>query len=762
MANFGNRTFEGKADCKGWVFHCFANFLKWTFKGEVDFSGAVFKDGASFEKAKFITNGQDVSFEGAVFESSENNVTFEEAQFGLSYERFFGDWEICFSKGIKNYEIARRKIEESPDKKAPDFGVKEKFGNLTYILRKWGISEFSEDICNSFKKFHSSPNNIFFEGSCFGSESNENLLDEKHVETSVQLVEMDVVFDEVEFNHQGNLIFEQVNYQNKGKVSFERSSFSNSGMVSFVSSEFSNKGSVVFNFGTFNNLGKVTFESSTYRNEGNVEFTSSEYNNRGIVSFAGSKYFTEGNVSFSNSIFNNKNHVSFISSSYFNEGKVVLGHSKFNNNGDVLFSSCNYQNRNQVFFENNNFKNDGRVSYSYSVYGNSGKTSFASSHYLNGDNILFVNVVWVNDGLSFYNIKFKETGILKFRESLFLSDGGVSFRETILPKEGSTMVQRCYFAETSKVDFRSTNFRHTTFEGGEILWLKGKEKNLEAILKDRLGDGYDDLPAIVKERIEELNKNLIPEFSKVFSDDVKVLWKDLTTESARNLTFRLTNLYGSVFDGVTPSQILLNAPTWAQIDGRNVLFEEKTLREDVCGYPQSTYINQLKNLKNQYTQLKNNLERQGNYHDAGDFHYGEQEIGLEILQKEGKGLKEPGNKFKFWLAIWYRYMSGFGEKPGQAIKVFCQVLLGFTFILAMIGSDYSGITSMKFVDILSTGFLKLFNTAIELITPLSWRYTLGKIGSDWFYYFLLICGQVFLLGMQLPLLILAVRRRFKR
>ncbi|MCH8314195.1 MAG: hypothetical protein IID17_14565 [Nitrospinae bacterium] len=55
-----------------------------------------------------------------------------------------------------------------------------------------------------------------------------------------------------------------------------------------------------------------------------------------------------------------------------------------------------------------------------------------------------------------------------------------------------------------------------------------------------------------------------------------------------------------------------------------------------------------------------------------------------------------------------------------------------------------------------------FKIMAQLITPFSWKKQLEADEGLMFYQYFLILGQIFLLGIQLPLLVLAIRRRFKR
>ncbi|MFQ5674215.1 MAG: hypothetical protein ACE5G9_14130 [Nitrospinales bacterium] len=200
----------------------------------------------------------------------------------------------------------------------------------------------------------------------------------------------------------------------------------------------------------------------------------------------------------------------------------------------------------------------------------------------------------------------------------------------------------------------------------------------------------------------------------------------------------------------------MNAPEWDKTENyRTILYKEKLFRDTSNAFSDS----QLKNLENQYTQLKNNLERQGDYLHAGHFHFGEQEIRRKILQRE----KNSKNKLERLLIWCYRFLSGYGERAGRASTVFLGGLLAASLVLALVSADYSGIAKMGVWQILRTGLVKWFGSGVEIVTPFSWRYTMDGINSsNWFRYAILIFSQIALLGVQLPLLIMAVRRRFKR
>lgn len=359
--------------------------------------------------------------------------------------------------------------------------------------------------------------------------------------------------------------------------------------------------------------------------------------------------------------------------------------------------------------------------------------------------------------MSFRNAEFGEKINAAFNECLFLSKHDITFKGARFPEKGSFVFQRCHFEPTGNVDFTGVFFRHTMFEGGEIKWIprllnfqqktndkKSKENELSISEKWSLA------------LLATLKQHRIPSPTLVFHGDAVVLFKDLTSESAKHLTFRLTDLSRAKFDGMTLSHIQLNAPTWCEKKSRSMLYEEyelskshkeKPLRERFKMYFSKLSDEKrmlLKNLENQYTQLKTNLERQGDYYQAGQFHYGEQEMRRITL---------PWYVKLCGLTNIYRLVAGYGEKPLRALLCLALVIL----LSPLLIPDAIEVDSVT--DLCSRDY---FQTVIRLITPFSWRNESGCINiTNAKHYIPLIFTQI-LIYIQLPLLIMAVRRRFKR
>jgi uncharacterized protein YjbI with pentapeptide repeats len=428
---------------------------------------------------------------------------------------------------------------------------------------------------------------------------------------------------------------------------------------------------------------------------------------------------------------------------------VDFSNSKFSNQGDAIFYSANFSNGESVDF-------------------NSAKFLPQKELYLN-------QVLWLQNGdLDFQKAEFRETLDIKFDECLFMPGGYITFNNTRFPEKGSLMWQRCYFAmeEDKKIDFSECVFRHTLFSGGTITWLKEEEGK------------YDSLPQQARQRIEAF-KQPLPLFSRIFSDNSKVLWSDLTTESAKHLTFLNTNLSHSLFNGMTLSHIQLNACHW---QGENKqkprLYYEETLKKDASE-------SELRQLEDQNTQLKSNLERQGSYLQAGYFHRGEQETRQKIRWRK--------KNYSLWFfGALYGFFSDFGEAPMRTVLMtLASILLLTSFNLytkdflasvknqaaiknkIALKSKIPGKAKTQAVNNIpsktklqvegtptpSESPTAIFKTFVQTVSPFSWKsivdHTTFTSTNVWRYAVFFI-WQVFILAIQIPLTVMTVRRHFKR
>lgn len=630
-------------------------------------------------------------------------------------------------------------------------------------------------------------NFVSFKSTCFKNQSSvlfESTVFNNHGKVS---------FDSTNFQNQAYVSFDSTTFNNQRNVSFELAEFHNNGDISFYLTDFYNKSDISFSSTKFYNEGKISFDSTSFKNQKNVFFDSAEFYSKEKISFDSANFYNQGEVSFDSSKFNNQDQVTFFSTSFHNSDNINFYLVSFQNKGDVFFDEVKFKNHGYIFFDLAEFLNNGNiyftntqfnnlrgisfssikfhnvgslnffsasftnkdhVNFSQTEFHNIGHISFELSRFFNDgdvffDSITFKNkgsvqfkkVIWLNSrNLIFDNTLFEGFINVQFIDNFFLSKNSISFQEIRFSEEGSCQFQRCLFSGTKLVIFNACYFQHTTFEGGHTKWLFEKFKN------------FDDEIMEYFRHLKIVDKHDKPLFKNVFEDEIEVLWKDLTTESAKNLRFRLTNFSGSIFDGTTLSHIELNAPKWDESLGRKALAKEVALREKGKIKP-DTNIDELRDLKNQYTQLKNNLEQKGDYQHASDFHYGEQEIRLErfklIRKLERKNFKHLDG---YILTTLYKLLSGYGERPLRAFLVFIGGLL-FSALLLFNIENFAEPTQGK---------ASYFKALVQLITPFSWKNGLQDNFSFTWDKFILIGSQFLLLGVQLPLMVLAIRRKFKR
>ena len=778
-----------------------------------DFSRAVFTNGAYFKETVFdcpvdfskaVFLGGDVDFTGAVF---LGGVSFENARFGHPYQRDFGEWEILFrpDREIPNYQLLRRKKGEGPDRSFERyFFAGDSFGES--FLRSLGFKDSLEQWEKSFQTFRNNPGHVLFKDCRFGG-LDLGKFDAEEFESAAakEQERIQKIIDEPGPKPAPNdLEFFKKNVLSPNSSLEKLSEAERTLIISLLVKNLDREkilnslvrledgADVDFTGAQFWNQSKVDFSRSLFLNPETVSFDDSSWSNGGDVWFLQAKWSNVGDVGFDSAVWSNVGDVGFDSAVWSNVGAVRFGFAKWSNGGHVGFRSAVWSNGGDVGFGSTSFNNKGGIGLAHLILANGGKGAFSK-------------------------IRFREEAEVRFDECLFIPKEKLSFRGARFPEKGSTMFQRCFFGRTPEVDFTGAYFRHTSFEGGDVGWLKEDPKftfqqnRLQEILKklSRLGnlpgwlEKYRNM-AVPSEgagqalppggsgsepqsgpdqegrqdssppsRLRMTFNRIFCRFSKnlshrnsgdssqpqkptpVFDPETRVLWKDLTPESARHLTFRLVNLSRSIFDGMTLSRIQLNAPGWDNSKDRGALYEEVQMSLAMPLYEK------LRDIEDQYTQLKNNLERQGNYLHAGDFHYGEQEIRRKIL--EHKGLKNPDNLIPWILSTVYKAVSGYGERPWRAIMVSICSLFILTGMLTWAGTDFSQLNHLPPQEWFFKGGVKAFKSFLILITPFSWKQEITGIApSNFWFYFCLVSGQIFFLAIQVPLLVMAVRRRFKR
>jgi hypothetical protein len=154
-----------------------------------------------------------------------------------------------------------------------------------------------------------------------------------------------------------------------------------------------------------------------------------------------------------------------------------------------------------------------------------------------------------------------------------------------------------------------------------------------------------------------------------------------------------------------------------------------------------------------YRQLKVNFEKKGDYIDGGEFHYCEMEI-CRLLNR------------RLSLYSIYKFLSGYGERPGRAIIVFLIVLFSLSCLHLLIGFDVGDSrVNYDIIPIRSTESVYI-NDIMDSVRLTFANLTLRNLGSIGLsvnilntplWIFETIFGP-----LQIGLIALAIRRKVRR
>ena len=584
---------EGSSDFSGKRFPKEADFRGMLFKGFADFSDTVFEGGVDFSNSRFMMG---CTFKGAMFSNDGEDVLFEHTHFltknnGASFESArFGR---PYRLRIGAFEIA----------------ILKRGNNYSLTLKRMAGTALSagDEQLGDFRV----------------SGKAEDIREMEFREGLAEVLMswgLKTLFDEVlkEFSSYA------VDRGNPGRVSFANCQFGEDGSDDL-------RGDVDFSKTVFHNFREVSFSHATFKNGGNLLFKDT-----GI--------YCGGDLDFTSTVF-------------MNGGELRFSQTRFNNSADVLFSSANFANEHYLVFDKASFTNHGDVLFDFAGFMTKGGVSFFDTLFANKKN------------LSFEWARFQEWVEVRFEETLFLCGGMVDFKGARFPEKGSLTFQNSHFgngicegekgSRASRVlDLEGAFFRNATFNGGQVGWLfelshGGNEVFLSEILKSRKLSP----PSV---------DTIVPVETQVFGKDIEVNWRGITAGSASNITLRMVDISRSRFDGLILQSIQLNSVRFLERFNRKVLYDE-VLAEMVyqktkksANGPNETasvkkrYSLKVRELEDQYGQLRNNFERMGDYRSGGEFHYSEQEM-----------RRKRYTFFDRWFSLTnlYRVFTGYGEKP---------------------------------------------------------------------------------------------------
>lgn len=439
-------------------------------------------------------------------------------------------------------------------------------------------------------------------------------------------------------------------------------------------------------------------ESFKWSKIGYVDFLN--YTFEEYVDFSNAPF--ERDAIFQNAVFKGKVNFSGV------EFQVTVNFIETEFHDEIKFNRANIEAR--INFDGANFQ---------------GRVNFFETKFQNWIDFSWANF---NDAVNFIGTEFN-CGV-NFGETKFLSQ--VNFNGAIFQGKtffnGSVFKAQTDFINTKfekEVDFQNTHFDGLT----QFIGRRGSKKAKE---------------------VSEGEGKMIVEKNLLFSKDFIIDFRDVTFGQPEKVTFSTVNLSKCLFLNTNVSKIELPDIEWAKVKKRNIIYDEIYEEESEKNYAL---------IEKTYAQLKKNFEENRSYAEAGDFHYGE----MEMRRKRQKGI------FKYVsIASFYKYLSGYGESYSRALIWLCLSILFFTSVYLFTGLKEQQVAgeSVEYKISLSNTDL---NTIVQSF-PKSFVHTLQvamlrtnlKYSSldDWGV-FVEILERIFII-IQVTLLILAVRRRFRR
>ena len=274
------------------------------------------------------------------------------------------------------------------------------------------------------------------------------------------------------------------------------------------------------------------------------------------------------------------------------------------------------------------------------------------------------------------------------------------------------------------------SFSGTTFEGAVV--FQGLRKPIGS------REEREDIGVEVERVVIEIGSSA-GEKILIFAGEVD--FREVTFEVPDKVIFQHVNLSQARF-----LETIVDKVQFVDVDE---LWPRHPTENRKCVYDEIAHDDENGNKKNYsliarlYRQLKKNYEEQRAYPEAGDFHYGEMEMTLRMHQ-------EKKERFSWMLTGAYKFLSGYGEKPGLAFVWVGVVLLTpalVYFVEKLVLAPGSGIVS----------------SIVESLTE-SLGYMTVRIAkqpaSVWGKFFKF--AQAILGPIQIALVALALRRKFRR
>lgn len=326
-------------------------------------------------------------------------------------------------------------------------------------------------------------------------------------------------------------------------------------------------------------------------------------------------------------------------------------------------------------------------------------------------------------GADFRGAKFSGKGGAYFSWAKFSGEGGANFSHAIFSGERGANFSSANFTECNTALFEDTKFETTCkFLHAKFPWS---------------GDRF----TIFRGTREPID---LSKCSFLYSNPDRLIFRNFKFIENEPEEFLALNIWRRSF-------VLSDEKT---VDRGETI----TITREETGESKEPRIKQQEEIKVDYShvealyrQFKKNLEEERDWEDAGEFHYGEMEC-------KRKGLTAPEGWHEFigplrrnsGLLAWYRYFSGYGERPLRAL--FWLVFLIFSFAFVYYGLDTS--PRQDFWD------YYLWNLSIKA----AFLQRIGETGNEPVGFFgkLIYLLESALCPTLIAMFILALRRRVKR
>jgi len=550
-------------------------------------------------------------------------------------------------------------------------------------------------------------------------------------------------------------------------ISFNKAVFS--GVVYFREATFS--GEAHFWEATFN--GGADFDGATFSSE--ARFWQATFSREAY--FSGATF--SGKADFSEATFNGEVHfprATFSGEADFQEvtfgGKVNFQFATFSEN--AIFYKATFSGG--AGFDGAAFS--GKAYFSGATF--SGSADFSGATF--SGEVEFTDVLFIAD--VFFDKCRPDKGKLKFLGTTFFSTGSfhdisegssITFINCCLPgvsflrsRIGDTVFSNCCFNLTEGWINKKIQKINEELKSGGVAQFDKERLNQRSILLTQEKDKIDGLKGRNK-RLQK--KNLLLEHRDFFNrPNFRILMSKLLIRGLKIASAPLLHLFPHKFN---------------------------SLRRKVKSLKETANLIDFGEVKDNYMQLKVNMDRMKDYALANDFYNGEME-----MKRLGEKLYKP----KRWFLALYKFLSGYGNRPGQAVGVFVLLMALFSlplfFDLVKIRKDinygsmlpqterkiekdsfYSVLMNPLFIispdlkanyekkalqnvlnidDVPDRNVLDFLSICSFNITAISNIYKPTYIASnEWSSYYL---GFVhyFIRPVQIALIILAIRRKVKR